>query len=243
MNSKTIKIFTFICFVIISSTSLCLAGQPFFPKLVVTGSAVLHKPADQFGLSISVVSQAETAEKALSDNNERTDVVINSLKLVGLEKGEYFTGQFAIHPVYSQPPRNIPPDWRATIIGYEVTNSVTIKTQKLDLAPYVIDAAGQSGATQIANISFGISDTDIYRTEVIKQATANALRDAEALADAANIDLVRILDINLSHPQIYQRAGHNMMYMAKAEAATFIEAPDVDINATVSVTFEIASKS
>ncbi len=228
---------------LVFSSSACWAGNTFFPKLVVTGTAQLHKPADQLGLSISVVTQADTADKALDDNNTRMHQVIDSLQIAGLEKGEYHTGQFSIQPVYSTPPRNIPPDWKSTVIGYEVTNSLNIQTQKLDLAPTIIDAAGQSGASQISNIHFGLQDTNIYRQEAITEATGNAIKDAESLASVANIQLVRILDIKLDQPQIYARPGQNMMYMAKRESAPFIEAPDVDVSASVTVTFEIASKA
>ncbi|MBS0638168.1 MAG: SIMPL domain-containing protein, partial [Verrucomicrobia bacterium] len=228
---------------ILLTCSSCWAAAPFFPKLVVSGSALLHKPADQFGLSISVISQAETAEQALADNNERIYNVVNSLHIAGLEKGEYHTGQFSIQPIYSGAPRDIPPDWKPTIIAYEVNNSVTIHTQKLDLAPTIIDAAGKAGASQIANICFSIKEPAMYRTEAISQATANAIKDAETLASAANLTIVRVLDITLDQPQIYGRAGQNMLFMAKADRAPFIEAPDVDISANVSVTFEIASRS
>ena len=243
MKTKKIKLSVLfsILFLFACNTN-CWARDPFFPKLVVSGSAVLHKPADQFGLNISVISQAETADQALSDNNDRMHQVIDNLQVAGLEKGEYHTGQFSIQPVYSTAPRNIPPDWRATIIGYEVTNSINVQTQKLELAPVIIDAAGQAGANQISNINFNIKDTGLYRSEAITQATANAYKDAEAIAKAANIQIVRVLDIKLDQPQIYARAGQNMHYLAKADSMAFIEAPDVDISSNVSITFEIASK-
>jgi len=234
------KLKTIVSLFIISANS-CFAASPFFPKLVVTGTSQLHKPADQFGLTITVLSQAETAESALADNNEKMQKVIDSLQIAGLEKGEYHTGQFSIQPIYSTPPRIMPENWKAQIISYEVNNSVNVKTQKLDFAPSIIDAAGSSGASQIANISFGLKDSSIYRSEAISQATANAIKDAETLAQAANLQIVRVLDVKLDQPQIYSRPGHNMLYMAK-ESAPFIEAPDVDVSASVTVTFEIASK-
>lgn len=242
MNKQKVKLSVLLLILLAFTCGNCWAKEPFFPKLVVSGTAVLHKPADQFGLTITVLSQGETAEKALMENNVRMHQVINNLQIAGLEKGEYHTGQFSIQPIYSQPPRNIPHDWRATIIGYEVNNSVTVQSQKLELAPVVIDAAGQAGANQITNINFGIKDTSIYRTEAITQATTNAYKDAEAIAGVTHIELVRILDIRLDQPQVYARPGRNMDFMAKAESLAFIEAPDVDIHSNVSITFEIASK-
>ena len=170
--------------------------------------------------------------------------ILTNLQAAGLEKGEFHTGQFSINPTYTMPPRDIPPDWRHTINGYEVTNTINIKTQKLDLASDFIDAAGQSKAVQISNISFGIKDTSIYRNEVIAEACSIAMRDAEAITNATGTIIVRVLDIRLDQPQIYARPVQHNMYMAKAEAdmGTFIEAPDVDLHANVTVIFEIGQK-
>ncbi len=235
------RILLFIIGLLTSST--CMAGTPFIPKLVVSGSSALHKPADQVTLTISCVTQHETAENALSENNSSMQNVIANLQLAGLVKGEYHTGQFNVQPIYSQAPRyNIPDDWKAKIIAYEVTNSITVKTQKIELTPAIIDAAGQAGANHIANINFGLNDASQYRSEAITDATANAVRDAEAIARAANIQLVRILDIKLDQPSVYQIPGPNMHFMAKMAEDAFIEAPDVDITANVVVTYEIASK-
>ena len=224
------------------ATCACWAEAPFFPKLVVSGSAVLHKPADQVSLSISVITQAPSAQQALSDNNDTMQKVLEKILKTGLQKGEYHTDQFSIRPVHSLPPRNPPSDWKAEILAYEVSNNLQIKTKQMDLAAKIIDAAGKAGANQITNISFSLNDPQMYRSEVIALAATNAMRDAQVLADVANLQLVRIVDVKLDQPQIYPRPGPNMYYMAKAESMPLIEAPDVDLSANVTVTFEISGK-
>lgn len=242
MNAKKIKLSVLFSVLLLLTSSNCFAKEPFMPKLVVSGTAVLHKPADMLGLTLSVVTQAETVEEALAENNEKMHIIIDSVKNAGLEKGEFHTGQFSVQPVYSTPPRDMPYNWRASILAYEVTNSVCVQTQKLELAPALIDAASTSGATNISNINFSIKDTGMYRSEVITQATANAYRDAEAIAKAANIQIIRVLDIKLDQPQVFAPMGRDMHYMmAKADSLAFIEAPDVDISSNIAITFEIAS--
>lgn len=217
------------------------ADEPFFPKLVVSGASVLRKPSDQLTMNVSVVTQGNTAVKALADNNQKMNAVIESLKKAGLEKGEYQTGQFNIQPVYSIPPKNPPPDWKAIITGYDVTNSLNIRTLKLDKAPTIIDAVSAAGANQISNINFGLADPGKHKEEAIQTAAKSAIADAAALADAANLRLIRILNISLEQPQVYPRA--KMMAFAAAEGnGTPIEAGDVEVNANVSITYEIGAK-
>lgn len=219
------------------------ADEPFFPKLAVSGSSTIRKPADQLTLTISVVTKGDTASKALADNNQNMNAVIESIKKLGFEKGEYQTGQFNIQPVYSIPPKNPPPEWKAVITGYDVTNSVNIITAKLDKAPAIIDATSKSGANKISNITFGLADPGEHKAEAIKNAAANAIADANALAEAANLKLIRILNISLEQPQVFPRASKMMAFATYGGSnETPIEAGDVEINANVSVTYEISAK-
>lgn len=219
-------------------------GQAFAgTKLSVNGTALVHKPADEVNFTVSIQSQGTTAEEALTENNAKMHALVSGLQEVGLEKGEYYTGQFSIQPVYTPYPKLPPPDWKQAIIAFDVTNSLSIKTAKLDLTPLLIDAAGKAGATQITGISFGIKDPQQFRSEAILQATSNAMQDASAMADAANIRLIRVLDIKLEQPEMYPRPGLELRFMAKgASNSPFIEAPDVDIRASVTIVYEIASK-
>jgi uncharacterized protein len=221
----------------------CFAKDPFITKLVVQKTATLQKPADEVSMSISVLTQADTAEKALSDNNEKIHALINALKEVGIEKGEYFTGQFSIQPIYAPYPKNPPPDFKPGIISYEVTNSLNVKTVKLNLTPLIIDAAAKVKADRVSKITFGLQDPQMYRSEAIALATSNAMQDAYTLSDVANLNLVRIIDIRLDEPQIMPRQSHEMMYLAKADNVPFIEPSDVQLKASVTITFEIGSKT
>src|SRR5574338_741041 len=119
---KTVLLLSVLCF------GVCRAEAPHIPKLVVNGSSVLHKAADQVTMSITVLTQAETAEAALSDNNSKMHAVVDGVLALGLEKGEYHTGQFSIQPIYSQPPRYPTEEWRPVIVAYEVNNTLNIKT-------------------------------------------------------------------------------------------------------------------
>lgn len=233
-----------VLFFSVCTFGICQAdNSPPVPKLVVNGSSMLHKPADQVTMSISVISQSERAEDALLDNNVGIQKVLDSIKSLGIGKGEYHTGQFSINPVHSQPPRNPPVDWKQTILAYQVTNTLNIKTKQIELTAAIIDAAGKNGVDQVSNITFGIQDPKLYRSEAIAEATRNALEDATTIAEIANLKIVRILDVKLDQPQLYARPGPNMYYMAKAgNSAPFIEAADVDISANVSVIFEVSSK-
>ena len=215
------------------------------PKLTVSGQSTLEKPADQMHIQIGVVTDAEQAQTAMSDNSKKMNDVIAALQEAGLTKEEYSTGRFQVHPRYAPPPRNPQPDWKPQITGYQVINSIHVKTKKLDLAGDLLEAATEAGANNIDSINFDLADPRKHRAEAITAATANAKSDAEALASASGQKLVRILQISLDHapvqPLMEMRAMRGMA-MDGAEAAPPIEPGDVTVHANVTIVYEIAQQ-
>lgn len=214
------------------------------PKLAVRGMAELEKPADQLRLTIGVITENKDATVAMKENARRMKNVIKAIERAGLSDDEYETGQFRIMPRYSRRPRQPDPNWRPRIIDYEVTNTVNIKTKNLDIAAELIESASKAEANTIDSISFDLADQRKYRSEAIAEATRNAIADANVLAEASSLKLVRIMSITLDNarPQPPAPLSRRRMLTAGAaiEAATPISPGDVTIRATVNIVYEIA---
>ena len=220
------------------------SGGAIPPQLTVRGDAQLSKPADRVQLSIGVVTEAEQSAEALELNSARTQAVLEALRRVGLSGDEYQTGRFRVRPVYSARPKQAPRSWRAQIIGYEVSNTLSIKTTQLELAGKLIQAASEAGANTIDNIRFDLEDRRKFRGEAIALAASHALNDARTLASASGVKLVRILSINLDNvgsiqPRRYE-ATAMLRAVPEADMAPPIEAGDVSITSSVTVVYEIA---
>lgn len=220
-----------------------IAADATLPKITLSAQATIFKPADELQMTIGVVNLGENAEKVLATNSSKMQDVINYLEAAGLTKGEYQTGRFSIHPTYTPYPKDPPPDWKPSINGYEVSNTIVIKTSKLDAAGKFIDAANKAGANSIENIHFSLHDSRSYWNEAMSAATTNAINDAKVIAQAANVNLGRLISITLdSANTVLPRA--NNVYFAKAMASETIppiEAGDVTITASVSIVYEIAN--
>jgi uncharacterized protein YggE len=214
------------------------------PQLAVRGEASIFKPADQMEVSLGVVTLAENSHQALNESNQRMRQIIDNLQLLGLDESDYQTGRFHIRPIYQKPPKGSEEDERTVISHYEVTNTIQIKTQKIDLADKILTAAVQGGANQIDQVNFNLNNPQIYRAEAIKLATQNALADAAALASAANVKLMRVLTLSLDHwhtfpvPVMFNKAG---AYSVQGETASrdVLEPGKTEIHATVNAIIEI----
>ncbi len=208
------------------------------PKLSLSSSATIWKPSDELQLKIGVVTLGETAEGALAENSFKMQKVIVHLESINLAKEDYETSHFSINPTYTPYPKNPPENWKPSINGYEVTNTILIHTSKLDLAGKIIDLANQAGANSITEIRFGLHDSRDYWTEALAAAGANGVRDAQTIAQATGVRLVRVLSISLNQPQVY--SPHlSAAAFAKAGNAPPIEPGEVSITANVSLVYEI----
>ncbi len=214
------------------------------PQLVVRGEASVLKAADQMEVSLGVVTVADSSHVALNENNQRMHQIVNNLQEIGLDESDYQTGRFNIRPIYQKPPKDSDQDERTVISHYEVTNTIYIKTQKLHLADRVLSAAVQGGANQIEQVNFNLNNPQLYRAEAIKLATQNALADANALASAANVKLIRVLSLSLDH---WDSSPAPIMFNKRAEvfsvqggAGQDVLAPGrTEIHATINAILEI----
>ncbi|MCZ6836722.1 MAG: SIMPL domain-containing protein [Planctomycetota bacterium] len=244
MNARLLT--CLLCLVALTSHSTARAHDPpEIPKLAVRGLAELEKPADQLRISIGVVSEGKDATQVLQENSTKMNAVVEAVKKAGVSTDEYETGRFRVRPKYTRRPRQADPEWSPQIIGYEVVNTINIKTKQLDLVASIIENANKAGANSIDSIAFDLSDPRQYRAEAIAVATKHALEDANVLADAASLRLVRVMSITLDSAQPQPPAPMSkrvMMASGAAVASTPIAPGDVTIRATVNVVYEVASK-
>lgn len=212
------------------------------PKLTLNGEASFHVEADQMEVSLGVVTRASQSAKAMNQNNQLMNQVIANLKSLGLDETEYKTCHFHIQPVYKRSKDGC--EENQVISGYEVYNSIQVKTLKLELADQILSAAVQGGANQVNQINFSLSNPQKYRGEVIQAAAQSALADATILADAAGVKIKRVLGLSLNH---WQTLPAPYMLSKHMNGGTFemghdaIEPGKAEIHATVSVVYEIGS--
>ncbi|MBS4170853.1 MULTISPECIES: SIMPL domain-containing protein [unclassified Neochlamydia] len=210
------------------------------PTLSLKGQAVLHKQADQISLTIGVTNLGAEAASVLAENSKKMQNIIRELNKKGFDKSEYQTGQFSIQPTYTLPPQNPPAGWRPTINGYEVSNTLKIKTDKIKEIGALIDTAHQAGANKIDHIYASLKDERVYWEEAVAKATKNAIADAKVMAEAAQVKLNRLLSISLNDTLARSPQSLTPMFLkTMASELTPIEPGDIEIKANVNVVYEI----
>jgi uncharacterized protein YggE len=108
------------------------------------------------------------------------------------------TLNFSVGPRH--PPRRTDQDYYSDtlrpIIGYTVSNSVSIVVRDMDKVSEVIDRSIQAGANVVGGINFGVKDIATQIDRARTAAIENARHKATVYATAAGLDLGRALSVS-----------------------------------------------
>jgi uncharacterized protein YggE len=194
-------------------------------------------------ITLGVVSEAATAREALAGNTESLNRILGTLKEDGLESRDLQTSGFSVDPVYSQPPRDYDPakPFTPEIVGYRVSNNLTIRIRDLARVGALLDKVVGLGANSISGPSFTLADPEPLQDEARRAAMADAIRKGTLYAQAAEVTpgpIVRIVEQGYMAPPQPLAAGA-MMRMEAADSAVPIEGGELTIEAQVTVSWSL----
>ncbi|HVN88489.1 MAG TPA: SIMPL domain-containing protein [Candidatus Binataceae bacterium] len=202
----------------------------------VSGDGQAQSPPDQATLELAIETHAATAGEAAGTNGALAQKVRDALKGKLGDKGTMWTGGYSLYPDYSEPR----PGNEAKIIGYHAQNTITVETSDLELVGPLIDAAIAAGANRVNSLQYSLRDSTKARSEAITRASKDAQAQAQALANALGVKLGSVIKAATTAeirpiPMMRMQAASAMA----AAAATPVEAGQVTVPATVSLTYEI----
>jgi len=213
-------------------------GASAAPRLLtVSGEGDARAAPDQAQLSAGVVTQGKTAAEALAANSRAMSAVFAALKRLGIPEKSIQTSNFSVEPQYT--PYNASNPQPARIVGYQVSNTVTVGVDDLDKVGPTLDALIASGANQAGGVSFSIRDAKPLLAQARQAAVKDAIERAETYAKAAGITLGAIVSIQEGGSQ----APRPMMRMEAMAAAPAPPPPiaggEQSVSASVTISWEI----
>jgi len=206
--------------------------------IAVGGEGEAKGTPNQAYLSTGVVTEGKTAAEALAANSRAMNAVFATLKRLGIPDKNIQTSNFNVAPQYPPYDQNNPQPRH--IIGYQVSNTVTVTVDGIDHVGAALDALVASGANDVSGISFGVADTKPLEEKARRAAVADAMAKARTIADAAGVHLGRILSINEGFasplPMPVTAIG---FARAAAAAPTPVAAGEQTVSVSVSILYEI----
>ncbi|HUJ46424.1 MAG TPA: SIMPL domain-containing protein [Rhizomicrobium sp.] len=219
-----------------SAPAIAQGDGPTPRLLTVSGEGEAKARPDQATLSAGVVTDGKTAADALGANSRAMNAVFATLKRLGIPDKSIQTSGINVTPQY--------PDFNSKqphrVIGYQVSNSVTVTVDNLDNLGPAIDALVSSGANSLGDISFSIRDPKPLMAAAREDAVKDAIAKADTLSRAAGVTLGPIVSISEGS---YAAPPQPMRIMAFTtavdKAPTPVAAGENTLSTTVSVTWEI----
>ena len=134
------------------------------------------------------------------------------------------------------------------LIGYQVTNTLTVKVRDLDSVGEIIDGVTESAGnlTRIDGISFAIEDSKELQDEARVEAIEDLQDKARQVAALAGVELGRLVFISESGgaaPVPSARFESDFAFAAAAPPPTSIQGGQLDVVVSVQGVFEIGEPS
>lgn len=205
--------------------------------ITITGEGKISSQPTLASVNLGLYSEGASVPTVQDQNAKKVNAIIAALKNMGISQDDMQTNGYSIQPRYDFT------DGKTTIIGYSVSQSLTVKVRDLTKVGDVIAKAGELGSNQVNGVSFTIDDPSALQQQARTKAIEDARSKAEELAKTMNVSLVKIVTFSESSgsaapmPMYYDRTA--MAAAAPAVTSPEIQPGELDITSNVSVTFEI----
>lgn len=221
--------------VILAAPPLALAAEP-SRTITVQGHGEAMGAPDNATITAGVTTEAKTAAAALSDNADAMNRVFAALKKIGVPDKHIQTSEFSVQPQYAPYNANAPDVQH--IVGYQVSNQVTVMIDNVGNVGPAIDALVSAGANQMNSISFGIKDQKALLTQARTAAVDDATARAIVLTKAAHVTLGPIVSIEEAQVELPRPVFARAM-AAREAAPSPVAGGEQTISAGVSITWDI----
>lgn len=228
-----------------------LIGKDIPPQstIVISGKGEIVVIPDTAQFSFSVISQASTVDGAQVSATKKINTALAALKNFGVEEKDIKTTGYNISPRYEYSKVGVPctewgcPPGKQVLVGYEVSQSISVKVRKIADAGKILSKLGETGVSDISGLTFSLDKEDATKDGAREKAITDAKTKAETLAKQLGVSLVRIVN--------FSESGNYPIYYAKTMVADgrgggpeVAPTPDIPVGentiiSNVTITYEI----
>ncbi|MBU8923098.1 MAG: SIMPL domain-containing protein [Bacteroidales bacterium] len=164
------------------------------PEIVATGAGRVEADPESARVVINIRGFGETVDEAAEVCVSNYTYLLDTLKAAGIRAERIITRHFNSYPEPHRKKRN-------KIIGYWMVHDSFIDTKDLGEVRKIVDQVLRSGVAS-ASVTWSLSSrADSVRSEALKEATLNAVVEAESMASAAGGVLGELIELTTIYPE------------------------------------------
>jgi len=203
----------------------------------VTGEGSVDVKPDFARVTLGVTTTGKDASEAVAANAKAVNALIGLLKSDGIAPADVQTSSLSITPQFSNPRQGSASE--PAIVGYSVSNMVTVTERDIPKLGALIDKSVGAGANAMYSVGYGENDPSALLDKARPLAFADARRKADLYAAAAGARLGPLLRLaEQGGAQPIPMAGR-LYAKAAAAAPTPIEPGEDRLNVSVTARFEL----
>lgn len=239
MTKSILQIAKPVALIVFFSLSLAAADLP--RTITVSGTGTAGTPPDMATIRTGVATTASNAKEALAANNKAMETLLAVLKSRNIDAKDIQTSGFSVYPEYRRANGPSPRGGPRTneIIGYRVSNNVSVKVRNLPRLGEILDGLVKAGSNQVSGVSFGLSDPKAITDEARKDAIDDARGRAELYARATGVKVGKVISISEQSIQRPQPMFQGRMAMAEMASSVPIATGEQQVSASINVMYEL----
>lgn len=226
-------------------------GDGVYPTNTITinGKGEIFAVPDVAEFSFSVVESGATVAEAQGKATTKMNSILEAIKAMNIEEKDIKTTGYNSYPKYEYRSGGVCTDFscppsRQVLIGYEVSQNISVKVRNTDMAGEALTKVGGLGASNISSLNFVTDDIESVRAEARDMAIKDAKEKAKVLSKSLGVRLGDIISYSEygDYPMPYY--GGVMMAEAKSMDATISVPPELPVGenqiiSNVSITYEV----
>lgn len=201
--------------------------------ITIAGNGKIASKPDLAVVNLGLYSEGKEVPVIQDENSRKVNAIIVALKQLGIAEDDMQTSNYNISPKYDYT------DGTQTVAGYTVSQNLSVKVRDLTKVGTVLSQAGNVGANQVNGVNFSIDDPSELKIQARAKAIEDARKKADELAKAMGVSITRVVTFsenssNMPTPPVYTFRAEDV-----AAQAPDIKPGSLDVEADISVTFEI----
>lgn len=223
----------------VATTGLAGCGRqtitvsPVANTVTSSGTGTIQAAPDEATMSFGVTKSSANPKSLLADTNKAAQEIVAALKKAGVAEEDIQTQNVSLYPQTNYE------NGKPVVTGYEASINVTVNVRDLATLGDVIAAGSEAGANTISGPTFDIAEDSPFTAQAIDKAVADARRNAEAMAKAADKSVGEVVSISDSTVTPVQPFASERSTAGAAKDAIAINPGQLDVTSSVVVVFEL----